>query len=161
MTVQAPARLSEPDHQRRFAAEVDLVLDHAMARGYTRYCSANAWQPNVNVYEIREAIVVCVDLAAVNLDDLGVEVAGGRLVIRGRRSPAVPTSVAGPLAVHVMEIDAGTFARQIELPAPARRDGVALRYVDGLLEIVVRKDLPAARPESAAEQGPAGDPRQR
>jgi HSP20 family protein len=119
------------------------------------------WTPNVNLYENSTSYIVCVDLAGVEKEKIDVEVADQRLKLRGVR--AVPqcedgmeprdgggdgreatctpaaTGTAKRIRVHLMEIDHGAFAREVELPPDADRESITANYRNGLLWIEIPK----------------------
>jgi HSP20 family molecular chaperone IbpA len=43
------------------------------------------------------------------------------------------------MKVHLMEIDHGSFAREVELPVDVHKEQITARYVDGLLWIELPK----------------------
>ena len=43
------------------------------------------------------------------------------------------------MRVHLMEIDHGAFAREVELPHDVIKEGINAKYVDGLLWIELPK----------------------
>jgi HSP20 family protein len=117
------------------------------------------WTPNVNLYENSTSYLVCVDLAGVDKEKIDVEVADQRLKLRGvravpqcedcndaretdeRESKAVAaaTGTAKRIRVHLMEIDHGAFAREVELPPDADRESITANYRNGLLWIEIPK----------------------
>jgi HSP20 family protein len=119
------------------------------------------WTPNVNLYENSTSYLVCVDLAGVEKEKIDVEVVDQRLKLRGVRpvpqyedereardatteehdtkgGPAV-TGTAKRIRVHLMEIDHGAFAREVELPPDADRESITANYRNGLLWIEIPK----------------------
>ena len=121
------------------------------------------WTPNVNLYENSTSYLVCVDLAGVDKEKIDVEVADQRLKLRGVRAvpqceeekegrdahaddsdpPCIPAGVgtggAKKIRVHLMEIDHGAFAREVELPPDAERESITASYRNGLLWIEIPK----------------------
>jgi HSP20 family protein len=122
---------------------VNKLLEQ-MHKGYFGFSNADTWTPNVNLYESTTSYLVCVDLSGVDKDKIDLVVADQRLKIRGVR--AVPTQpqegCAAPssrLRVHLMEIDHGSFNREVELPHDVDNQRVAATYRDGLLWIELPK----------------------
>jgi HSP20 family molecular chaperone IbpA len=113
-------------------------------KGYYGFMPSEVFSPNVNLYETDVDYRVCVDLAGVEKDKIDITVVDQRLTIRGQRpvpqctNPPCPEPTEQRLRVHLMEIDHGSFAREVELPHDVVREQIAARYVDGLLWI----DLP-------------------
>jgi len=96
-----------------------------------------AWLPAIAVIEQDGEVRYEIDLPAVSRENVGVQVLGGFLVVRGQRDGA-PARYA--------ERPAGAFQRVIALPPQARRDGVKASLRDGVLAVTVPTD------------GPGGDP---
>src|SRR5215213_2786028 len=90
-------------------------------KGYYNFLPSETWQPNVNRCETETDYQVCVDLAGVEKDKIDIVVVDQRLTIRGSRPvPPCPHCEGEDenqrMRVHLMEIDHGAFAREVELP---------------------------------------------
>ena len=97
--------------------------------------SSTVWQPNTDVYDGPDGLVVKVELAGVPCDSLLIYLESGALVVEGeRRDPFSGESVAG-LRLRQMEIDYGPFQRVIPLPYPVDWQGALSHCADGVLEI--------------------------
>jgi HSP20 family protein len=117
-------------------------LIEQMGKGYYSFFAGETWTPNVNLYETESAYLVCVDLAGVDKDKIDIHVADGRLTLRGSRPvPAHADSAkeAYKAKVHLMEIDHGGFARDVELPHDVIRDHITANYENGMLWIELPK----------------------
>src|SRR4051812_28220884 len=122
-----------------------------MQKGYFNFCPSETWTPNVNLYETDGAYVVCVDLAGVDKQKIDVEVLDNQLTLKGQREVPMHTPPAGEtgpmdasgtarrLRVHLMEIDHGSFCRQVELPEDVLRDQITAQYINGMLWIEIPK----------------------
>ena len=149
-------------------------LMEQMQKSYFSYCPSETWTPSVNLYETAESYLVCADLAGVDKEKIEVEVVEQVLKLRGTRS--VPTHEegaghvspgAGPtggesvsesaggsaehkrVRIHLMEIDHGSFCREVELPEDVDHDRIAANYRNGMLWIELPKVTPGRdlRPE--------------
>jgi HSP20 family molecular chaperone IbpA len=86
-----------------------------------------------------------VDLSGVEKDKIDISWVDQRLMIRGHRavpqcpSPPCPDPDQNRMRVHLMEIDHGAFAREVELPPDVVKDRITARYTDGLLWIELPK----------------------
>ena len=120
-------------------------VDPLAAKGYYGFYPNEGWQPSVNLYENDTMYIVCVDLSGVEKDKIEIEVTdAGRLTLRGSRPVPTPNEGAPDasqprIRVHLMEIDHGSFARDVELPQDVRREQIAARYVNGMLWIELPK----------------------
>lgn len=121
--------------------QMQRVMDQ-MQKNFFNFCPSETWTPNVNLYESERSYLVCVDLAGVEKEKIVVEVIDGKLMLRGTR--AVPAPVAADpqtvkFRVHVMEIDHGTFSREVDLPEDVEHDGINATHQNGLLWIELPK----------------------
>ncbi|MEM6313131.1 MAG: Hsp20/alpha crystallin family protein [Planctomycetota bacterium] len=128
-------------------------------KGMHSFCPTDTWTPDVNLYETESAYLVCVDLAGVDKDSIDLTVVHQRLTLRGVRDvPRYPAEempgadaehdVSPPdrgrpdgqrMRVHLMEIDYGSFCREVELPADVDRDRINANYRNGMLWIGLPK----------------------
>jgi len=123
---------------------ISKIVDQFEKKGYSGFSAGEAWAPNVNLYETDGAYVVCVDLAGVQKEKIEIEVVDQLLTLKGHR--AVPTefdpvavSCKGRCKVHLMEIDHGSFRRQVELPQDVLKNEITASYRNGLLWIELPK----------------------
>jgi HSP20 family protein len=122
-------------------------LEQINSKGYYSYYPNESWTPNVNLYETETTYLVCVDLAGVDKKKIGIEVHDGRLSIRGHRLvPSCPETGGGDfqaarVRIHLMEIDYGDFARDVELPNDVERTSIAARHNNGMLWIELPKKM--------------------
>ena len=100
------------------------------------------WQPDVDVFETEEAVVVRVELAGVRSDDLRVRVDGEALRISGVRMAPEPVEMR---RLHQMEIATGPFERRLRLPIACQREGVSAHLADGFLTVTLPKRVPVHR----------------
>jgi HSP20 family protein len=119
--------------------QVNKILDQ-VHKGYYTFYPADTWTPSVNLYEVETGYRVCVDLSGVEKDKIDITVAGQRLSLKGHRQ--VPCHPDGDtevqmkrVRVHLMEIDQGSFSREVELPEDANPQTITAIYRNGLLWI--------------------------
>ena len=86
------------------------------------------------------------DLAGVDKDKIDIVVVDQRLTVRGTRPvPPCPAEAGcneaenSRMRVHLMEIDHGAFAREVELPEDIVKDQISAKYVDWFLWILLPK----------------------
>jgi HSP20 family protein len=122
-----------------------LKMMEQLTKGYYNFLPSESWTPNVNLYETENDYHVCVDLAGVDKEKIEITWVEQRMMIRGQRLvPQCPSHHGSSdpeqsrVRVHLMEIDHGAFAREVELPPDVNKEAIAARYVDGMLWI----DLP-------------------
>ena len=102
--------------------------------------------PALNVWEDEAAYYVEADLPDVLADKLEVTVKeGNRLTLSGERKATDPINAVW----HRQERFAGTFTRELTLPAPVNADKVEAKFEQGVLKITLPKSE-AARPRRIA-----------
>ncbi len=111
---------------------------------------ASGFSPNVDVYYCGEPqrAVVKVDLAGVNLDEVGIEVSGRQLAIVGERHVQ---ETEGRVYQQV-EIPSGRFRRVVELQVDVDPDRAKATYEDGMLRV----ELPLRDPSETTRRVPIG-----
>ena len=90
------------------------------------------WRPSVDVYRIPHGWLLKFDLAGVEMEDVAVQVHGGRVTVGGVRRDWLVEEGA---SYYSMEIAYNRFERTIELPFQFHHARVALENKNGLLII--------------------------
>jgi HSP20 family protein len=125
-----------------FNPQVSRMMDQ-MTKGYYGFLPSEVFTPNVNLYETEGNYQVCVDLAGVDKEKIDIVVVDQRLTIRGNRAvPPCPEQHDDEqvrMRVHLMEIDHGAFAREVELPHDVIKEQITAKYTDGFLWIELPK----------------------
>jgi HSP20 family molecular chaperone IbpA len=120
--------------------KIGELLDQMHNRSFFEFRRSGAWQPRVNLYASAAAYHVCVELAGLERDAIGVECPDERrLRIVGRRSRPTIHMLVDECSVEVMEIDEGGFSRDIELPMSVDRAEIQIAYERGFLWITLPK----------------------
>jgi len=119
----------------RMRREVDELFGEAWSEGgWWSSRPQMGFSPRVDVYycgaEVPRAVVK-VDLAGVNLDSVGLEIAGRELVVSGER----PVQETEGRVYQQVEIEAGPFRRVVELGADVLADEAKATYEDGILRV--------------------------
>lgn len=128
------------------ARQARKLMDQ-MQKGYYGFYPTETWTPSVNLYETATQYLVCVDLAGVDKEKIDIVVHENRLRLTGQR--AAPMKDDGivdaadtesrRIRVHLMEIDHGSFSRDVELPANADQKNIVANYLNGMLWIEIPK----------------------
>jgi HSP20 family protein len=125
------------------ASSPNKFLEQVQNKGYFGFFSNENWTPSVNLYETDAAYHVCVDLAGVEKDKIEIELSDGRVRLSGNRAvPMCTDDSVGPngrVRMHLMEIDHGSFVREVELPQDVHHAQINARYRDGMLWIELPK----------------------
>lgn len=118
------------------------------AQGYTYLRHASAWRPAMDVHETEDAILVKLEVAGVQEDEIEVALYPNALVVTGVRRDDADHDEG--MCFHAAQVRYGIFHADLALPAPIRIDDVAATYRDGFLRIRLPKATPGA-PRSSGE----------
>lgn len=97
----------------------------------------SCWTPNTDVYETADRLVVKMELAGVEHDNLEVMLQDRLLVVAGFREDSC-RQTGKQCTFRQMEVDYGHFERRLVLPVPVDHKRVQARMQNGFLRI----DLP-------------------
>jgi HSP20 family protein len=95
-----------------------------------------SWDPPTDVVETDSEIVVIVEIAGMEHDDIEVVTNGELLTIGGVRKAS---KCDRQRQYHQIEIRFGRFSRDIALPVPVDRSEVSASYENGILEVRLGK----------------------
>jgi HSP20 family protein len=132
----------------RMRREMDQVMGDTWSR--TRYLTrrSSGFSPNVDVYYCGDPqrAIVKVDLAGVELSQVGIEVSGRHLAITGERH----VQESEGRVYQQVEIPSGQFRRVVELQVEVDADRASATYEEGILRI----DLPLRDPNETSRRVP-------
>jgi HSP20 family protein len=127
---------------------MDQMMGDSWGRGRFVSRRTSGFSPNVDVYyrgDPQEAVVV-VDLAGVELSEVGIEVSGRHLAIVGER----PVQETEGRVYQQVEIPSGPFRRVVELQVEVDAERASATYEEGILRI----DLPLRDPNESTRRVP-------
>jgi HSP20 family protein len=132
----------------RVVPQRDIYVDWSRTRYVTRRSSG--FSPNVDVYYCGEPqrAIVKVDLAGVELSQVGIEVSGRQLAIVGERH----VQAAEGRVYQQIEIPSGHFRRVVELQVEVDAERASATYEEGILRV----ELPLRDPSETTRQVPIG-----
>jgi HSP20 family protein len=132
----------------RMRREIDELFGDVFER--TGIAPRRGFSPRVDVYycgdDLGARAVVKVDLAGVEIEEVGLEIRGRQLIIVGERRAQ---EAEGRLYQQV-EIEHGPFRRVVELGADVVAEEARAAYEDGVLRV----DIPLAKPDDVTRQVP-------
>ena len=99
--------------------------------------SSGGWQPDVDVYETTDNIIVLMDTAGIDMDNMTVTAKKNSITVQGRRSLPKRGNVC---CIHQLEIEMGIFKRTITFPVSVQVAGTTFSCQNGILEIKMPKD---------------------
>lgn len=97
------------------------------------------WRPPTDVYEIDDAIVIRIEIAGMDPEEIQVEFSAKVLRVTGARVDQHHRAAA-----HCLEVQYGEFASEVYLPGQYVVDEIDADYQDGFLTIT----LPKAKTET-------------
>jgi HSP20 family protein len=126
----------------------DLFVDWSRARYVTR--RSTGFSPNVDVYYCGEPqrAIVKVDLAGIELSEVGIEVSGRHLAIVGERH----LQETEGRVYQQIEIPSGSFRRVVELQVEVDAERASATYEEGILRV----ELPLRDPDETTRRVPIG-----
>ena len=100
-----------------------------------RVCN-RAWNPQMDIYETPDEIIIRAEIAGVDKEDLGVEINNKAVRIFGKREelPRVENAT-----YRLAEIQYGCFERILFLPSLIDPEIVSASYLNGFLQIRLAK----------------------
>lgn len=117
-----------------FSRSKGTPSDDDIPSHFREFCPVDSWAPAINLYELRNQLVICVDLAGVKPGSVEVQVEVGRLMLRGvRTAPQPPLRPRDVVYIVAMEIDHGPFCRTVSLPKQVDHLHIEVHYSQGLL----------------------------
>jgi HSP20 family protein len=143
---------------RRFADDYDIVqtpirlwkMGNLMSQFSTlRLCDKSVWRPSFDVYELNDEIMVVVELAGVQPEDINVVVDRKGVYINGNRCRPTEQSLT---RIHNMEVDFGPFRQVVQLPVPVDPKKADSSYQNGFLLIRLRKKARMSKRVSGGEE---------
>jgi HSP20 family protein len=126
------------DKQHSMAKEMGRWVDQVL-KGYHKYCPGETWMPPINLYEDELHYTIVADLAGINAHEVDLQLEGTSLVLSGHRGTPQTRNAAGPVKLHLMEIDHGRFCRTIDVPGNVNVDGIQASYKNGYLWVRLPK----------------------
>lgn len=126
----------------------DLYVDWSRARYVSR--RSTGFSPNVDVYYCGDPqrAIVKVDLAGVELSEVGIEVSGRHLAVAGERH----LQETEGRVYQQIEIPSGSFRRVVELQVEVDAERASATYEEGILRI----ELPLRDPSATTRRVPIG-----
>jgi HSP20 family protein len=143
------ARTRDPfGNLERMRREMGELFEDVWTRTGLSARQRPGFRPAVDVYYCGDPpqAVIKVDLAGVAIEDVNLDIDGRTLVISGMRRPRD----AEGRVYEQIEIEHGTFAREIQLRADVDADRAQATYSAGILRVA----LPIARPEDRSTRVP-------
>lgn len=119
-------------------SEMEQLIDLSVTRKALILASSGYWIPATDIYETTREIIVFMEVAGVNKNDIDVTFHDAHLVVTGARKELFPKHMT---TLHSMEIDTGYFRRKIKINVPIQKEGIKAECKDGILQITLPKEI--------------------
>ncbi len=133
----------------RLVKDLDTVEERVRALRYAwlGWQPAPSFRPAADLFETPEGLVLRLEVAGVLPEDLSLTLQGQELLVQGRRRLNPPV---GTNRVIQHEMATGVFERSFPLAIPVDPEGIEATYVNGVLEVTLRKPAPRRIPVTSA-----------
>lgn len=98
--------------------------------------STMVWRPPTDVYETRDKLIIVIELAGVDEENMSVTLFSDLLVVEGTRLQPVAASMN---ACHQLGIKYGEFRSEVHVPYTVDTAAVKAEYKNGLLTVTLDK----------------------
>ena len=137
---------------RNLQEEVNRLFSTNLTRsfGNDEGIARGAWNPNVDIYENKDQIVLEAELPGMNREDFDVTIENNVITVRGERRFEKKDDSD---SYHRVERSYGSFTRSFTLPQTVSADTTSAEYKNGVLRVTLpkREEVKARRIEVAGE----------
>ena len=104
---------------------------------------ASAWVPATDIFALGDDLVIRVELAGVDPQEVDLRFSQGALTVSGTRAAGFENDAE--VEFYVRERFYGAFRRVVTLPDGTKASQISAHFTDGLVEITVRGGVGASR----------------
>lgn len=104
------------------------------------YCvrpESTRWEPNTDIFENEENVIIRLELAGVEKENVSIKLQNGRLVVSGHRRNQLPGTQN---RYHQLELQYGTFSKIVTIPESLIHNDTSAKLENGILEIIITKE---------------------
>ena len=121
---------------RTLQDELNLVVSSTLGRSGETALGRGAWNPNVDIFENKDQIVLEAELPGISPDDVNISIENNVLTIHGERKFEKKDEGEN---FHRVERSYGSFTRSFTLPPTVSSDNVAATFENGVLRLELAK----------------------
>jgi len=123
--------------------EMDRFLDRYAEPAWEPFATmtGGAWAPMLDVAETKDAMMVTAELPGVEAKDIGIELTGDLLTLKGEKEKRTEEKEE---RYHRVERTYGAFLRSVRLPMAVDGSKVTATFKNGVLVVTLPK-TPAAK----------------
>ena len=116
--------------------QVDAFFRQALGPLSPRRVGVGGWNPQLDVTEEDDKLVLEMDLPGVRREDVNVELRGHTLIITGSRK--IVRRIVGARYAHSERVS-GSFRRSVSLPRQVDEEGITAAMQEGILRLELPK----------------------
>ncbi len=94
------------------------------------------WRPQVDLFETNKFLVIILDIANIDIENIEILFRDDNIVIRGFRKECIEQNKSH---YHKLEIDFGPFERVVPLPLKVNKKKIIKEYKNGFCKIKLYK----------------------
>lgn len=121
---------------RTLQDELNRVFASTLGRSGETAFGRGAWNPNVDIFENKDQIVLEAELPGISPDDVNISIENNVLTIHGERKFEKKDEGEN---FHRVERSYGSFTRSFTLPPTVSSDNVAATFENGVLRLELAK----------------------
>jgi HSP20 family protein len=144
---------------RGLQEEVNRLFSSSLSRDFRDESIARgAWNPQVDIFENKDQIVLEAELPGMNREDFELTVENNILTLRGERRFEKRSENDN---YHRVERSYGSFTRSFTLPQSVSSDSATAEYKDGVLRVTLhkREEVKARRIQISSEESSESQPK--
>jgi HSP20 family protein len=125
-----------PGRSNNIANDMErLFYDLFCPKNPAKSLAIHNWHPLADIIETEDKIIIKLELAGVDKNDINITLENNHLVISGVRKEILPPKIK---CYHQMEINYGEFERILPLMQGTDRSSIEAKFGNGILTIIVR-----------------------
>lgn len=121
----------------RIQDQLNTLIQRVTAQGWDISLERERFQPPVDVYETRKALIIMVELPGVCASSIQVYGMRGAIHVEGVKEANYPPS--GDAMFHAFERRFGKFEIRVMIPCPVQFREAKACYSDGLIRVELAK----------------------
>jgi HSP20 family protein len=111
------------------------------------------WAPLIDMYSCQDKFIIQAEMPGLDEKDISVSLAGNDLVIKAERKTQKTSQTK---EYYCSEIAQGTIFRSVPLPFDVKKNRIKATYIDGVLEVVMPRNIRAAGSEITVKVNSSG-----